>query len=133
MRIQSIILFGMLLAMQPVFSSSYSSTNVSANSKFMGFQYVCKADDDFEIDFDAIDRELELLKLEEKKPQKSWWITKQLKHIGTRIMIRFLLGYIALQEFCTEKWHAMSKRVCALVALGYSFKSTKKFHEPQKF
>ncbi len=114
MKIQLLVLCSMVFIMQPVFSWSYELTN------------------DFEIDFDAIDKELESLKLEEKKLQKSWWITKEIKHIGTKIMIKSLLVYIRLQEFCVNKWHNMSKRLSKLAALCYASKSNKHFHEPKK-
>ena len=122
MKIQLFFLFSMFFIMQPVFSLSYRFTNKTVNSKH----------NDFIIDFDAIDKELQILKLEEKKPKKSWWITKKIKHIGTKIMIKSLLGYIGLQEFCVNKWHNMSRRIRELLALCYAFKSNKNFNDPKK-
>ena len=129
MRMQVIVLFGTLFVAQPVLCLYHGPSTVFAN------QAVVAANDKdaFDIDFDVIDQELASLGIEEKKPEKSWWITEQIKHIGTKVMIKALLGYVALQEFCSDKWDASSKKVRALFALCYRSKSNKKpSHEPQK-
>src|SRR6476646_7932151 len=63
------------------------------------------------IDFDALDEELSLLPMSEQKEENSWWITRQAKHFGTKIAIKALLGYIALQEYCSDRWDSLSRRI----------------------
>lgn len=132
MKIKSIVFLSVILLISFQQSSSYAFSNHIISLKNIDTNQSASDNDDFEIDFDAIDRELANLPIEEKKPENSWWITKQCKRIGTKIMIKALLGYIALQEYCTEKWQGLSKRMRVLAALCYTSKVEKQYHDPHK-
>lgn len=114
MVIRLLVLYVLLFFIQPTFGlfDNFLSFNIVRSSKMAPVEY-----DNFEIDFDALDKELEDMPVSE--PQKQWWITKQIKHYGTRVMIKALLGYITLHEYCVGAWHITSKKMRMLLALCY--------------
>lgn len=63
------------------------------------------------IDFDALEEELSLLPATEEKEENSWWVTRQVKHYSTKLMIKALLAYIAVQEYCSDTWDSISRKI----------------------
>lgn len=103
----------------------------SGRSLYESFRQICKNNDHIEIDFDVLDKELALLPIEEKESRNSWWITKQTKHFMTKMMIKTLLGYIALQEYCNKKWDSFSKTMRKL-RIYCNLKVQKLYHDFQE-